>query len=54
MMQHSTVNISVSFKVRMCKYLGIYALTRKRLHKRAFTLQSFILFSPEAATGRVL
>ena len=30
-MQHSTVKISVSFKVRMCKYLGIYALTRKRL-----------------------
>ena len=31
MMQHSTVKISVSFKVSMCKYLGIYALTRKRL-----------------------
>ena len=31
MMLHRTVKISVSFKVRMCKYLRISALTRKRL-----------------------
>ena len=31
MMLHRTVKISVSFKVRMRKYLRISALTRKRL-----------------------